>query len=687
MQGTWLTFSIAFLIAGALVYLPGVLVGLAMKIRGILLLITAPLISVFLLCIAMPFASLASYKWNILPVVITTLVALVLSFFLCLFIKVHGKADVLRLADYRLPTFMAVVGGCVILANFLVNIEVPYALNQYFGFNYHYSVVASILQDGITPSLQSSDGLYAELVLPVFWHALVALVVQITSVTIPVGANAVASVFAAIVFPLSMLGFALTVSRNKYFLSTVGLLSCTSSFFPTLYFWFSGERVDIVAYSILPVVFMLLISLLLRLRLLVWWQNLILIVFSVLVLVFTLPSLLVVTAFLLMILLPYAAYKMGRDYDCGRSISGNIDFYTSARKYVDSGVAYRIVFTVLSVFISVALYFLLNFVIARYWSVSGVATAESLSNSDVLGGVVTIFAHAVDMSVLSNFALLINGFLTVFVLVGVLVCVRRGIYSWLGLSWLVFSVLSVLPAGLLNGEFARFLVALGFASRLVILPVLAIFEVVLLSVALLWLCEFLKFGKVAKGIGKGAGRTFSFSAKAVLLTVVAMLVLQLSPDLRYQYDKAVGSYFSLSATAGDEEYLYSKSELDFIRKTSGLIDDRYTVAGNPSKGGNASYFLEGHKNIFYEMADSAKSASDLKLVAEGLNEAGENVQVCKAVKALKLKYIYDFAGACYMGQDCEQDYAGLDNLVESGVAKVIADSGKGQRLLELSVCE
>lgn len=202
---TWLSLALAVLAALALMTLVGGVLSWAVGLRGLWAVAAAPAFAMTAVAIASTAAPWLGIAWSPLPVVG---VALVLAVPLALVRRrwVRGST---RGAG---PDFW-LVGAMLLAMGFLVwrtavAISAPGDFSQSFDDIFHLNGVRFVLDTGNASSLHLGRMTSPGGSLPFYpaaWHALVALVIQISGVALPVGVNAVTIVICAFIWPLGAL--------------------------------------------------------------------------------------------------------------------------------------------------------------------------------------------------------------------------------------------------------------------------------------------------------------------------------------------------------------------------------------------------------------------------------------------------------------------------------------------------
>lgn len=134
--------------------------------------------------------------------------------------------------------------------------------------------------------------------------------------------------------------------------------------------------------------------------------------------------------------------------------------------------------------------------------------------------------------------------------------------------------------------------------------------------------------------------------------------------------------------AGQSARLVDADELALIEQLPELLPPDSVVAVNPWRGGAMAYALEGvdvtHKHLI--TADNP----DLDLIDNELRDAVEGSQVCEAIQREGVNYVLDFPLPEVHGGN--HAYPGLDDLEDSSAVELVASVGDA-KLYRVTACE
>lgn len=252
MNGAWLAAAPPFLVAVACVIVPGLAVVLAgWGWRRVQVLFLAPAISTALISVAALVAPVVGLSWSILPLAVLTAAAAAVAFLIGRRVRPEAEPeDTWRLAVVAGIVFAS--AAAILFAQFALAFASPDAIAQRFDNIVHLNTVRFALETGNASPLHvgaTSDIPFY----PSAWHAVTALAVQATGVSVPVGVNAANLAIVAVVWPASVL--ALTGAlfpRRRSALIGGAALSTAFGAFPALFFNWGVLYPNVLGYALVP---------------------------------------------------------------------------------------------------------------------------------------------------------------------------------------------------------------------------------------------------------------------------------------------------------------------------------------------------------------------------------------------------------------------------------------------------
>lgn len=239
MIGDWIAQSGLLLLALLVVFVPGLLIGAALRLRGLMLWASAPGVSVgllALLAIVFPFLGI---RWALVAVTLAVVVVSAVTFGIVFLIRRgRGVPDAPRPHPRSTALLIAglVVGGGLNAARLMTYVGTPTAISQTNDAVFHLNALRWAAESGTVSSLDLSGLLGGTTFYPAAWHAVTSLVAPDIGL-IPVAANMVALVIAAVVWPLGVALLARVVSRGDGIVTALAAaLSAGLMAFPQLMF-------------------------------------------------------------------------------------------------------------------------------------------------------------------------------------------------------------------------------------------------------------------------------------------------------------------------------------------------------------------------------------------------------------------------------------------------------------------
>lgn len=230
-------------VAAAVLLVPGLLVGRAAGLKGLLWTAAAPALSVGVVALSAVAAAAAGQRWGLLPVAVGTAVAVVVALPVGVLSgslagarrraerrRAHragrsqpGPLGLLGIGQRDLAVGLAAAGGLVaggVLAGrrLLSALWAPTAVSQSFDAVFHLNAVRWVLDTGDGSSLHlgrlTSPGASTAFY-PAGWHDVVSLAAGATGAGVDVASNATAVVVALVVWPLAVVGLVRVVVGRR----------------------------------------------------------------------------------------------------------------------------------------------------------------------------------------------------------------------------------------------------------------------------------------------------------------------------------------------------------------------------------------------------------------------------------------------------------------------------------------
>ncbi|MBF5081467.1 DUF6541 family protein [Quadrisphaera sp. INWT6] len=273
-------------VAAAVLLVPGLLVGRAAGLKGLLWAAAAPALSVGVVALSAVAAAVAGQRWGLLPVAVGTALAVVgalpvgvLSGSLAGARRARssgrrapgpvGLLGALGLGPRDLAVGLAAAGGLMaggVLAGhrLLAALWAPTAVSQSFDAVFHLNAVRWVLDTGDGSSLHlgrlTSPGADTSFY-PAGWHDVVSLAAGATGAGVDVASNATAAVVALVVWPLGAVGLVrVVVGRRPVAVAAAGALTAAFTSLPVSPLEWGVLYPTLLTTSLLPGVLALLVA-------------------------------------------------------------------------------------------------------------------------------------------------------------------------------------------------------------------------------------------------------------------------------------------------------------------------------------------------------------------------------------------------------------------------------------------
>ncbi|MDR7185772.1 hypothetical protein J2X85_002808 [Microbacterium trichothecenolyticum] len=198
----WLQLLLAVVVGAAALGLPGVAIGLGLRLRGLWLASVAPGLGLTAIIVGAVIASFLRLRWSMWVVLVTAAI-IALGVWVCLrATPTLRPRPPSRGAPPWVAPIAASVGGILLLGRAVVAIGTPEWFAQAGDNVFHLNAVRWILEHGDAAPWGFRE--FSGNPYPDGWHAVVALVCQISGVSIPVASNATLIVIACGVWPLGI---------------------------------------------------------------------------------------------------------------------------------------------------------------------------------------------------------------------------------------------------------------------------------------------------------------------------------------------------------------------------------------------------------------------------------------------------------------------------------------------------
>jgi hypothetical protein len=660
----WIDALPAIVAAIAVIGVPGTIVALAFGVRGVTFAGLVPLAGVSVIGIATVANHIIAFDWGILPVAATTIVLAGAVLGLRLGLRRWWRPALhVEGGWYGWASGAAVTIAAVLLAWRLTTIfGEPGNISQTFDNVYHLNAVRYIMDIGDASPFRAGSLTYVydqiASYYPDTWHAIAALVAQLSGGDIPVAVNALNVVIGAAVWPLGVLLLTrLIFGPRPVGALLTGVLAPAFAAFPYLMVEFGVLYPNLLSIALLPGVLALIVAAAgLGTRVasnsLVLWM----------LVLAAVPGLALAHPSSLIALIGFSA-----------PIAVTALFLTLRRMRAAGSPALHLVGVIvlaLAAFGAAAVVFL----VARpaqeiaFWG-PWMDVLPALSGPFTSG----VMGMPVDWILC---VLTIAGLVAPFV-------TRRN--RWLVASWAVAAFLYFVAAAVPHGIIVRYLFVgtwYNDAYRLTaLLPVLA------LPVAVggaIWLWDLAVAGIRRLGRDRdGDPRPARDRESGKVVPVVGVVLLAV-----IAFGTQFGEHLTTRTTLAqslyrmdDDSPLLSTDEAALLERVDETVPEGDVVAGNPATGASLVYAFADRPALLPAIFGDRRGAT--AELMRGLRDANTDPEVCDAVREAHAWFVLDFGERGVHASD--DRIAGFSDLADSGAAELVDEEGEA-RLYEVTAC-
>ena len=611
----WIAQVPAFAASVAIVFVPGLVVGLVLRVRGLSLWALAPAMSVAILTGSALGMGLAGLPWRPWSAIVAIVVVSALAFAARLVIRPQAAPRIGGRRG-RLLLVLGVVAGVILTALRVgLYIGAPSAISQTNDASFHLNALRFAVETGVASPLQLTSMIGAGSFYPSAWHVIASLVVQVSGASVEVAANMTSLAFAAVVWPLGVALLTRAVGGSTAAAFAAAAASAIPAF-PLLMLQWGVLYPQLVAVAVLPATLALLMVApqLAHARRAGWVVPVVLLGAGLAAIAFAQPSVLlawIVAAW------SFALWEIVRRW---RGMSAG-----HRRVAVAALVTAGATATLLWLFFGRS--------IDGTWPPStGIATAvlEVVVNGH-LG-----YPWAVGISILA--------------LIGLVEAARRPHLRWLAMTWIVFAALYVVAAAVGIRLVRAFLVDPWYDDPY---RLAALLPVVVLPLAGLGAATVVRWAAGALG---GDGRVGAVVA-VVVVVVTGVLSLVAAPQIERRDVFAHRIDPNLYRVTADS--FLSEDELAVLERLDQSVPADAVVIGNPGTGMSFGYAVSG-RNVVPRTWSPPPSA-EYAILWESLRDVASDPEVCTALNAFGSRYVLDFGpGEEYPGRWIMPGFDGIE---------------------------
>tara|TARA_R100000365_G_C2748220_1_gene79219 strand:- start:6969 stop:8927 length:1959 start_codon:yes stop_codon:yes gene_type:complete len=606
----WLRAFPAFAAAAAVVLVPGLALGIALRLRGLALVAVAPVASVALLSILAVAYGMVGIQWH--PATLVAAVG-VITLVIWLGFRRHPAAP----SNSRSVAPVVVAAGIAVGAilggvRLALYVGTPDAVSQTNDAVFHLNALRWIAETGSASSFDITGVVGSASFYPGAWHAVASTVVALTGVSIPVAANAVSLVIVALIWPIGLAWLAEAVSagaqRRRWanaMPAVAGALALGLLSFPLLMLQWGVLYPYALAVALVPAAAAAIINV-------PEWMSgekmkaagvrtVIVGISGVSALVLAQPAALIAWGVLV------ASWFVGWVIMRIRRGSRRTANYLIAA-VVGAVGAFAVLWWVLS---------------------RGTSGAQWLPFSGALDALADIILNG---QVLLPFSLAMS----ILVLVGIAVAVTEPGLRWLVGAWLVFGLLYFLSAAVNNAFVRESVLGPWYADpyRLAALAPLA--SIPLAAVGLAWaVSRVLQWVRPAQ-----ARATLVAGWSVAVAAIIGSVALALAPVV--QMPNIVGGYDDVqSRYASNADSFLSPDERELLERLTESVPDGAVVIGNPSAGTGFGYLFSGR--LVYPRTWANPQTDAWQVLGASLRDASSNPDVCAALEVYgDPEFVLDF---------------------------------------------
>ncbi|WP_111719161.1 DUF6541 family protein [Homoserinimonas sp. OAct 916] len=656
---SWLEAVPALLVALVVLAVPGTLIVLLLRLRGLLAVAAIPAVSISIIAVSAIVGPWLGLRWGWwLPALGTAVVAGAVLVIRKLVPQLRRAAQRGSSATGRLGVERRVLGwgltgaalaAVVIMGRLVVAVKNPEQISQNYDTVFHLNAVRSILDTGNGSSFAISWFMRTNndpVFYPAAWHDLVSLLISLTGASIPAATNVMWVAVAAFVWPVGCVVLTRTlVGPNVPIVAAAGVLSASFASFPFLLLFYGTAYPNTVANSLVPLGIALVVMMLKA-----GPQPLAGPTVASMLLVLVLPGILLAQpngvfsiAFILTPLLAMVVWAWLRRGFLHHSVRGLVR---------------AAVLLVAAAVIAVAL-----FSVPSFRRLFAFANAQQVPFLDAIWRGIWNMPLPTDAP-----AILVTG-LVVF---GLVVAWRRH-----RLGWLFFSVLLALVAYAFavgsNWGIGNLLIAPWWGNPERIAAILPLASIPLAAIGL---------GTLAGMLARPLGTPARWLVPTATL-VVGVLMITVSPPLR-QIEAAITDVFRVPAVPNPLKQL-DADELEMLGRLDDLVPADQMMANNPWNGSALAMALADRRVLVPYMSIFTLD-DDQQILSTSLDQIADSVPVCDAARNKNLRFLLDFGTDFIAAQQYGRvQYPGIDAAATSGAFRLVSEVGHA-RLYELTRC-
>lgn len=655
----WLATAWLGVLVVMVLWLPGLAVGYAGGLRGLIAWGAAPLLSSGLIGTAAVVAAAFGVEWSLLVVAAGTVLVSVVAWAVHLLARRWRSpvvvSDVRVRREIGLWVLLALGAAAALQGRRLLGaFGGPDQFPQTYDTPYHLNSVRLILESGDASSLHMTLTApdVATNFYPGLWHGIVGLAAQVASEDVVLAANWTTVVIGSLVWPASMLVLARAVfGPRPVMLGLTAAMSFTMAQFPNQLTAFGVLYPNLLSYALLPAVLGLGWLVLWRARGRARIAPLFFLGIAALALVFAQPNSIFTLGYLAIpVLVHYVLHVSLRLWHRGGRFAA---------------VAAPVILLVL-------------FVVA-YWGAgriemvaefrAAVSWPARMHQPDAINDVLGLAAlHPTGQT---------NGLIAGLVLVGLVASLVVARWRWLPFGYLVLAWLYVVSVS--GEESWRELITgywYGDPQRLAAqIPLLAVpLAVIGLTAVLEGLSSLARSARRERWWRRST--SVPVLAGLAVLLLVALLPRTATIADSFSHIRAV--YSTPQPHSGG---FVDEDEIAMMEQIEQAVPEDVVVAGNPWSGASMTWAIADRESLFPHT--KTDMGEDRRMIATSLGEAGDNPAVCEALDRTNVGYVLTSRSMLW-GND-PAFFDGFDVASVRGVSELVAREGD-TRLWRITAC-
>lgn len=669
----WMSVLLPALLGLVIIFIPGLLVVTAARVKGFDAFAISPAVSVALVSISAILAPMLGIKWALWVPYACAAVCALFVFLLIFSCDALGLLDApsrRRLSTTISPTPMSwspvrdiwhylawAIAAVFLLRNMTNALGRPEWVSQTWDNIFHLNAVRYIAEHENGSSLfiaNMTSGGGPTSFYPAVWHDIVSLVFMHSDASIPAATNAIVLIVSACVWPLSIIYMVRNIfSAGRFSLLLTGVVAASLPAYPYLLTYFGVLYPNLLGYALLPVGIGMLAQLFRAglVRYLATAQSALLGIFVALGTALAHPNAIMS---LLVLALPIFATRIV------------LQIIAAIKRETPWWVAGLQTLGILAIF--AIIYYLWG--VVRPPAGAGEMWHPDSSPGGALGELLSAQALVITKPLWLVVILFLLG-------AYYLVAAKNRLY-WIFGTWgvLAFFYIAVRSLAWEDGRYDVVGVWYNDAFRLAALaPVVILLFVAYGAQVLALKISLLDTSRVLPRV-RESPKAF-IAVGAVALATLAFS-LQTSAPLQGFIEKSFWKY-----APDNESELLSPDEENVLERVDDIVPENEKIVVQAFNGGPLAYALADREvtayHVLWTMTD------DENYIYQNLNQANNDPKVCEILNRNNLHYYLDFGHIEVNGADHTSWYPGFKELTENGVTQEVYHSGDA-KLYKITAC-